>query len=74
MEDMEVFAQNLQEDMLQYMKEVKRLTKDAAREVKDEIQGDFRSWVKSWDRGFQHEMPNIERELKQQLSGYLKER
>ena len=73
-EDIDNLVQNLQEDMIRFKTDVTGLTKDAAREVKHEIQDDFRNWVKSWDRGFQHEMPNIEKELKQQLSGYLKER
>ena len=73
-EDIDNLVQNLQEDMIRFKTDVTGLTKDAAREVKHEIQDDLRNWVKSWDRGFQHEMPNIEKELKQQLSGYLKER
>ena len=67
-------VEELEEDLYQFKVDVKGLTKEAAREVKEELQSDFRTWVKAWDRGFQREMPNIERELKQQISGYFKER
>lgn len=76
-DDIDALVQHLQEDMLKqnrHLDVVKGLTKEAAREVKEEIQDEFQNWVKSWTGGFQHEMPNIEKELKSQISGYLNQR
>ena len=77
-EDIEVFLQNLQEDlqssfqsnMNELLQEVEGLTKAATRNLRAELKEDFYKWVNSWERGFEHELPNLEKEVKRQL-GYF---
>ena len=59
-------------DLELYLKDValetvKMWTKEASRELRERLHVDFQAWVKDWERSFQHELPQMERQLKKQL-------
>ncbi|CAJ1384824.1 unnamed protein product [Effrenium voratum] len=70
--EMETFLRSVKSDTAGYIHEARGLIREAAKEVKQDLQSDFLRWVESWDGGFKRELPNIEKELMGSLSTSLR--